>query len=143
MMSIGASIASTVDQIRRGVDSNYENRFNDEKQTCRTIGMISVAGIVAGVALDILGAGLVVCEGIAAVVGACLIFASLPCEYLGVNFRVISKNMLEIFNNHSVYRTLGVGYFDRQRVQARLGRGSVLCNWAVDMFTNCFVNGTA
>lgn len=137
-MNLESAISSAVGQIRRGVEAQYEDRFNEEKGRCHLIGMISVVAIIGSIASGILGFSVAAPTGIAAYIGASLIGTSLASGYLGYNFFRISRNMLDILRNHSAYRTLGVGYFDRQRVVNRIGSGTFLCNWAVELMADCF-----
>jgi hypothetical protein len=132
-MSLGENISSAVNQIRRHLDPVYVSQYREEKEACRRVGMVSLASIVGSVALDILGFSLATCGGIAAVIGASLLLASLPIGYLAYNCYTLSKNVLEIVNNPSAYRILGLGPADRQRIRSKLGEGTFLCNWAVDI----------
>jgi hypothetical protein len=142
-MNLAYAIASAVDRIRRDIDPLYPNQFSEEKEDCRVLQLVAVAGIVGSVALAILGFFLSVPSGIAAIIGIPLLFASLPIGYVSYNLYTISKNMLEIFNNHSYYRALGLGYFDRQRVVSRLETGTFFADWAVDMIADGFCRGRA
>lgn len=139
-MSLGENISLAVNQIRRHLDPVYVSQYREEKEACRVVGMVSLAGIVGSVALGILGFSLTACGGIAVVIGVPLLLASLPAGYLSYNCYTISKNVLEIVNNPSAYRILGLGPADRQKIRSKLGEGTFLCNWAVDMVMNDIVS---
>jgi hypothetical protein len=131
-------VASFVDQVSRSENPEYDP-YKEEKQNCRILEMVSVAGIVGTVALAIIGFSLATSSGIVAFIGVDLLIACLPIGYAAYNLYTISKNMLEIANNHGAYRIVGVGSFDRQRLKDRLEAGTFFCDWAVDAITDSMI----
>jgi len=139
-MSLSSIIPLAIQQLSEDTDLRYENSYVEEKNNCRILEMMSVAGIVGTVAFAIIGFSLATSSGIAAFIGVDLLIACLPIGYAAYNLYTISKNALEILNNHVNYRTMmGVGPFDRQRVTSRLETGTFFCNWAVDALAEHFV----
>jgi hypothetical protein len=146
MSFIGVSLE---DQIRGDADSQHVDRpqrerrealqsrreaLQSRREALQSIGMVSVAGIIGSVAFGVLGFSLVTGGGgIAAFIGAPLLLVSLPVGYAAYNCNMIARNLLEIVNNPSSYRTAVIGPLDRERLRSRLVQGTFFANWAIDM----------
>ena len=127
-------ITSLLESAHEYYDPTYQKQKEELKKFVQATGLISTAALIGSVAFAILGISLTASGGFAAVIGAPIIFASLPSGYLCYNANKVSENFNDIVSNPKQYQRLLEldPAFDKYKFKNKLTEGTFCFGWAID-----------